>query len=37
MNDHKDSLTVIDERNTGFIGMAMLNQANFGPINPEKG
>ena len=37
MNDYKDSLTVIDERNTGFIGIAMLNQANFGPINPEKG
>ena len=37
MEDYKGPLTLIDVRNTGFIGMDMLNKANVGPINPEKG
>lgn len=30
-------LIMLDARNTGFISMDMLNKANVGPINPEKG
>ena len=37
MTDYTGSPTLIDVRNTGFIGMDMLNKANVGPINPEKG
>ena len=37
MHDFTGPLTLIDVRNTGFIGMDMLNRANVGPINPEKG
>ena len=37
MKDFTGPLTLIDVRNTGFIGMDMLNKANVGPINPEKG
>ena len=37
MHDCTGPLTLIDVRNTGFIGMEMLNKANIGPINPEKG
>lgn len=37
MDDCTDPLTQIDARNAGFIGMDMLNKANVGPINPEKG
>ena len=37
MDDYTGPLTLIDVRNTGFIGMDMLNKANVGPINPEKG
>jgi len=37
MGDYPDHLTQIDARNAGFIGMDMLNKANVGPINPEKG
>ena len=37
MGDYPDPLTQIDARNAGFIGMDMLNKANVGPINPEKG
>ena len=37
MHDFTGPLTLIDVRNTGFIGMDMLNKANVGPINPEKG
>ena len=37
MGDYPDLLTQIDARNAGFIGMDMLNKANVGPINPEKG
>ena len=37
MHDYSDPLTLIDVRNTSFIGMDMLNKANVGPINPEKG
>ena len=37
MDDFTGPLTLIDVRNTGFIGMDMLNKANVGPINPEKG
>ena len=37
MHDYTGPLTLIDVRNTGFIGMDMLNKANVGPINPEKG
>jgi hypothetical protein len=36
MDDFTSPLTLIDVRNTGFIGMDMLNKANVGPINPEK-
>ena len=37
MHDYSDPLTLIDVRNTSFIGMDMLNKANIGPMNPEKG
>ena len=37
MEDYKGPLTLIDVRNTGFIGMDMLNKANVGPVNPKKG
>ena len=37
MHGFTGPLTLIDVRNTGFIGMDMLNKANVGPINPEKG
>ena len=37
MDDYKGPLTSIDVRNTGFIGMDILNKANVGPINSEKG
>ena len=37
MHDYTGPLTLIDVRNTGFIGMEMLNKTNIGPINPEKG
>ena len=37
MDDYTGPLKLIDVRNTGFIGMDMLNKANVGPINPEKG
>ena len=37
MDDYTGPLTLIDVRNAGFIGMDMLNKANVGPINPEKG
>ena len=37
MDEYTGLLTLIDVRNTGFIGMDMLNKANVGPINPEKG
>ena len=37
MHDYSDPLTLIDVRNTSFIGMDMLNKANVGPINLEKG
>ena len=37
MHDYSDPLTLIDVRNTSFIGMDMLNKAHVGPINPEKG
>ena len=37
MDDFTGPLTLIDVRNTGFIGRDMLNEANVGPINPEKG
>ena len=37
MHDYSDPLTLIDVRNTSFIGMDMLNKANVGPIDPEKG
>jgi len=37
MDDYTDLLTLIDARNAGFIGVDMLNKANVGPINPEKG
>ncbi len=37
MGDDFGPLTLIDIRNTGFIGMDMLNKAHVGPINPEKG
>ena len=37
MDDYTGPLTMIDVRNTGFISMDMLNKANVGPINPEKG
>ena len=36
MDDFTGPLTLIDVRNTGFIGRDMLNEANVGPINPEK-
>jgi hypothetical protein len=37
MDDYTGPLALIDARNAGFIGMDMLNKANVGPINPEKG
>ena len=37
MKDFTGPLTLIDVRNTGFIGMDMLNKVNIRPINPEKG
>ena len=37
MDDYIGPLTLIDVRNTGLIGMDMLNKANVGLINPEKG
>jgi hypothetical protein len=36
MDDYTGPLTLIDVRNTGFIGMDMLNKANVGPINPSQ-
>ena len=37
MDDYTGPLTLIDVCNTSFIGMDMLNKANVGPTNPEKG
>ena len=36
MKDFTGPLTLIDVRNTGFIGMDMLNKANIGPNNPVR-
>ena len=36
MKDYTGPLTSIDMRNTGFIGMDMLNKANVGPNNPVR-
>ena len=36
MDEYTGPLALIDARNTGFIGMDMLNKANVGLINPKK-
>ena len=37
MGDYTAPLTLIDERDAGFIGIDMLNKTNVSPINPAKG